>query len=186
VPALETLRRVWVQNYTLTEGQVGWRADDGIPPAAQFVSSPYDCDANHAHYARKETVTWVTWVGYKVHLTETCEDDAPCLITHVATSAGPIVDAAATPVIHDALECHDLLPAAHLVDTGSLDAALLVASAERYGVDLVGPTRPDSHWQARANAGFAAQDFRVDFDAQEATCPAWLRWPHQHQLDARH
>ena len=40
VPALETLRRVWVQNYTLTEEQVGWRADDGIPPAAQFVSSP--------------------------------------------------------------------------------------------------------------------------------------------------
>ena len=107
-----------------------------------------------------------------MHLTETCEDDAPCLITHVATSAGPVVDAAATPVIHDALERRDLLPAAHIVDTGSLDAALLVASAERYGVDLLGPPRPDSHWQARAQQGFAAHDFQIDWAAERATCPA--------------
>ena len=169
VPAVETLRRVWVQNYTLTDGRVGWRADDGadgIPPAAQFVSSPHDGDA---HYARKETVTWV---GYKVHLTETCEEELPCLVTNVVTTAGPVVDAAATPVIHAALEERDLLPAAHIVDTGYLDAALLVTSRQRYGVDLVGPARPDSHWQARANAGFAAQDFRVDWAAQQATCPA--------------
>jgi transposase len=28
----------------------------------------------------------VTWVGYKVHLTETCDEDLPHLITHVETS----------------------------------------------------------------------------------------------------
>ena len=101
------------------------------------------------------------------------------------TAAGPVVDAAATPVIHEALEARDLLPATHSVDTGSLDAALLVTSRERYGVDLVGPTRPDSPRQARADQGFAAQDFRIDWEAEQATCPAWLRWPHQHQLDTR-
>jgi len=90
----------------------------------------------------------------------------------VVTAAGPVVDAAATPVIHEALEARDLLPATHIVDTGSLDAALLVASAERYGVDLVGPTRPDSHWQARAQQGFAAHDFQIDWAAERATCPA--------------
>ena len=170
VPAVETLRRVWVHNYTLHEGAVTWRPDDGtdgIPPSARFVSSPYDGDA---HYARKEHTTWV---GYKVHLTETCEDDFPCLVTHVVTTAGPVVDSAATPVIHEALARRALLPTTHLVDTGYIDADLLVTSRERYGVDLFGPPRPDSHWQARAQQGFAAHDFRIDWESQQATCPAW-------------
>ena len=56
VPAVEMLRRVWVQNYTLHDDVVAWRADDDIPPSSLYVSSPYDGDA---HYARKETTTWV-------------------------------------------------------------------------------------------------------------------------------
>jgi transposase len=58
------------------------------------------------------------------------------------------------------------------VDTGFLDAALLVKSRDDYGVDLPGPTRLDYHWQARERAGFAAQHFRVDGDQQHAICPA--------------
>jgi transposase len=38
-------------------------------------------------------------------------------------------------------------------------------------VDLVGPTRADHHWQAGAGAGFAAGDFRVDWERQRLTCP---------------
>jgi hypothetical protein len=45
---------------------------------AEHLSSPFDTDA---HLGRKTTTGWV---GYQVHLTETCEDDAPNLITHVA------------------------------------------------------------------------------------------------------
>ena len=45
--------------------------EGGIAAAARFISSPYDPDA---HYARKHATSWV---GYKVHLTETCEDDTP-------------------------------------------------------------------------------------------------------------
>jgi group II intron reverse transcriptase/maturase len=45
----------------------------------------------------------------------------PHLITNVATTAGPTADGAATPVIHAALQARDLLPQAHLVDTGFLD-----------------------------------------------------------------
>ena len=76
------LRAVLIQNYLVTDTDVRWRTDkDGLPPAARFISSPYDADA---HYARKHTTSWV---GYKVHLTETCEDDTPNLITNVATTA---------------------------------------------------------------------------------------------------
>jgi transposase len=91
LPALRVLRAVWIQNYLVTDTDVRWRTDqEGLPPAARFISSPYDTDA---HYARKHTTSWV---GYKVHLTETCEDDTPNLITNVATTAGPIADVAVT------------------------------------------------------------------------------------------
>jgi transposase len=77
VPAVETLRLVWVQQFFVAGGQVGWRAEvEGIPPSAIFISSPYDVEA---HFAKKQTTSWV---GYKVHLTEACEE-APHLITHV-------------------------------------------------------------------------------------------------------
>ena len=132
--------------------------------AGGAVSSPYDPDA---HYAKKRTTTWV---GYKVHLTETCEDDLPPLITHVETAPAPTADGDLTPTIHAALQGKGLLPAVHIVDTGFLDAALLVASRQEYDVDLLGPTRLDYHWQARERTGFAVADFQIDWDKQEATC----------------
>jgi transposase len=166
VPAVAILRRVWIQNYLRDGTQLQWREADNIPPAARFISSPYDLDA---HYARKHTTQWV---GYKAHLTETCEDDLPHLITHVETTIGPASDGAATPKIHAALQQRDLLPGTHIVDTGFLDADLFVKSRDDYGVDLLGPTRLDYHWQARAGAGFDAQHFQIDWDQQHATCPA--------------
>src|SRR5439155_6028414 len=92
--------------------------------------------------------------------------------THVETAPAPVADGALTGAIHAALEGKHLLPAQHLVDTGYLDAELLVTSQRDYGVDLVGPARPDVRWQARARQGFAAQDFTVDWERQRAICPA--------------
>jgi transposase len=165
IPALVTLRRVWLQQYQLVEGAVQWRTADEIPPASIFISSPYDLDA---HYAKKRTTQWV---GYKVHLTETCEAHLPQLITHVATTAAPVADGEVTPRIHDALARRDLLPRDHIVDTGYLDAALLVSSRADYHVELVGPTRSDYHWQARERTGFAVEYFQIDWKHQQATCP---------------
>jgi transposase len=165
VPAVDTLRRVWIQQFHLVEGAVQWRAAEEIPPATTFISSPHDLDA---HYAKKRTTRWV---GYKVHITETCEDDLPHLVTQVETMAGPIADGDATPVIHDNLARRDLLPRTHLVDTGYLDAELIVSSRRDYAVDLFGPTRPNRHWQARVGEGFDIQHFRVDWEKQQATCP---------------
>jgi transposase len=167
LPAVRLLRRVWVQNYLPTEHGVRWRTPaDGIPPAARFISSPYDPDAR---YARKRTTAWI---GYKVHLTETCEPDTPNLIAHVETSPAPTADGTATPAIHAALRERGLLPSRHLVDTGYLDAELLVTSRRDYGIELIGPARPDVKAQARAGQGFAAQDFVIDWERRQAICPA--------------
>jgi transposase len=166
VPAVAILRRVWLQNYWWDGTRLQWREADNIPPAAQFISSPYDLDA---HYARKHSTQWV---GYKVHITESCEDDLPHLITNVETTPGPAADGETTPQIHAALQRRGLLPGTHIVDTGFLDADLLVESQDDYGIDLLGPTRLDYHWQARAGAGFDAQHFQIDWDQQHASCPA--------------
>jgi len=166
IPAVEILRRVWVQQFRLEEGAVRWRAADDIPPASVFIGSPYDEDA---HYARKYSTSWV---GYKIHLTEACDGDAPRLITYVETTTAPVVDAAATPAVHQALQGRGLLPAVHLVDFGYLDAPNILASQEDYGVALRGPARPDYQWQERARNGFALTDFHLDWEDEQATCPA--------------
>jgi transposase len=165
LPALQTLRRVWLQNYLWDKSRLAWRDSDNIPPAALFISSPYDPEAR---YAKKRSTSWV---GYKVHLTETCDDGAPRLITHVETTPGPTDDGAVTPRIHETLEDQGLLPETHLVDTGYVDAKLLVTSQQDYQVDLLGPTRLDCHWQARAKQGFEAASFKIDWERQQATCP---------------
>jgi len=173
LPAVQILRQVWVQNYTWRHGRLKWRDSDNIPPAELFISSPYDVEA---HYAKKRSTSWV---GYKVHLTETCDDDGPDLITNVETTTACTADGAVTGCIHERLKEHDLLPAIHLVDTGCTqrvpDAELLVMSQQEYGVDLCGPTRGDYHQQAQAGVGFDAQQFRVDWQAQQAICPAGCR-----------
>jgi transposase len=166
IPAVTILRRVWLQNYLWAGTQLQWREANNIPPAARCLSSPYDTEA---HDARQYTTQWV---GDKVHLTETCEDDLPHLITHIDTTPGPAADGAATPKIHAALQPRGLLPSTHIVDTGFLDAELLVESQAHYDVDLLGPTCLDDHWQARAGAGFDVQHFHIDWDQQRATCPA--------------
>lgn len=91
LPAVECLRQIWVQHYLPTADGVTWRENDHIPPAACFISSPYDMEA---HYARKHTTQWV---GYTVHLTETCDDETPPLITHVETTPAPVDDSQVGP-----------------------------------------------------------------------------------------
>ncbi|GAC1359856.1 MAG: hypothetical protein NVSMB38_43690 [Ktedonobacteraceae bacterium] len=37
MPAVETLRQVWVQNYTWTGGKMTWRSSEDIPPASRSL-----------------------------------------------------------------------------------------------------------------------------------------------------
>jgi hypothetical protein len=97
----------------------------------------------------------------------------PRLITHVETTLATTADGQVTTLIHAALQAQDLLPADHIVDTAYLDAELLVTGQQDYGVNLVGLTRHDTAWQAHQEGnGFTAQDFKLDWEHQQATCPA--------------
>jgi transposase len=181
IPAVETLRQGWVQNYMWQHAQLQWRASEDLPPATRFISSPYDRDA---HYARKHTTPWV---GYKAPIPETCEADRPHLITHVETTTAPTADGAVTPRMQAALQAREVLPNQHSVDSGFLAAAWLLDSQVEDGVDLLGPTRPDCHGQARAGEGCDAQPFQIDWAQQAATCPEGrtsLSW--SSAVDSRH
>jgi transposase len=176
IPAVELLRQVWLQNFCLiseappTRSEdpplVRWRTDqEGIPPSLLMVASPYDPEV---HYAKKQSTIWI---GYKVHLTETCDEGEPHLITHVETTPAPVVDRDALEDIHAALEAKGLLPDTHLADAGYVAADQLVASRKK-GVTLLGPAPKDYQWQARSGEGFTLQDFLLDWDREVATCPA--------------
>lgn len=170
LPAIEVLRQVWVQNFLVDNAsdgpRVAWRANDNIPPAKHYIGSPYDPEAR---YNNKGSTTWS---GYKLYLTETCDEATPNLITDVQTSAATVSDDAVTGEIHGALAERGLLPSLHIADTGFVNADLLVDARQRHGVELVGPTRGDNQWQVKQGMGFAARDFKVDFERQQATCPA--------------
>jgi hypothetical protein len=145
---------------------VRWRTEkDGIPPSGRLISSPDDVEAR---YGTKQTTAGG---GYKVPVTEPCEDDAPHIITHGETTAGPVSDGAATLRIHQALKRHGLLPTTHSVDTGDLDAELWLTRPREDRVARLGPMRADGQGHARAAPGVDASHCQIDWAPQRATCP---------------
>jgi len=104
-----------------------------------------------------------------VHFTQTCDEDAPQLITHVETTPAPANDEKALCRVHATLAEKDLLPEQHLVDAGDVDATNLIESRESYGVDLVGPTLKNYWYQAET--GYDLTHFSIDWEAQMVTCP---------------
>jgi transposase len=121
-----------------------------------------------AHYSSKRSVDWV---GYKVHLTEICDDDSPRFITNVHTTLSTVTDEQAVEPIHQTLSEKALLPTEHLMDCGYLAVEYLVNAKTDYGVEMIGPVREDHSWQARAGLGFDKAHFLLDWDNKIATCP---------------
>lgn len=167
---VETLQKVWQQHYTRDEkgDEVRWRQGAETFRAAVSIESPYDTEAK---YSRKDETKWT---GYKVHLSETCDEDLPHLITNVHTTPATTQDVACTADIQTALYRKQLPPSRHLVDAGYVDADLLVQSAQIYGIELFGPTRINSSWQSR-EGGIDATQFQVDWEHRQALCPAGKR-----------
>jgi hypothetical protein len=203
LPAVDVLRVVVLQNYTRTitsDGRevVGRReADtDGLPPGRCRLTSPY---ATHARWGVKRDTFWN---GYKVHVSETCEqpqvgggadtaaaaDDqqgasspvgqataVPNLITNVATTDATVADQAMTEPIHRQLAGRGLLPGEHYLDSGYPSAELIVGSLATFGIALITPVLQDTSAQARAGAGFDRTAFHIDWGRKQVTCPQGQR-----------
>jgi hypothetical protein len=71
LPGIVLSRRVWEEPYSGGPDNLSWRAVKDMPSAAGLIASPYDPDARYSTKRGSE------WVGYKVHLTETCDRTGP-------------------------------------------------------------------------------------------------------------
>ncbi len=174
VASVQLLKQVWQQYYDLSGGKANWRAGPQASEDEGIIRSPYDPEARTGK--KRET----TWFGYKVHLTETCALEAtedaqaramPQLIVQVQTTVANVQDVDMTQVIQEDLAQHQLLPTEQIVDTGYIDAELLVKSQQQYGIQLVGPVLSDNSWQAKAGKGFDVAHFQLDWQHLQATCP---------------
>jgi transposase len=172
LPAVQALRRVWVQQFYLEGGEkVIWRGDEhGLPPGRSRIRSPYDLDVRYAEKRGNG------WTGYKVHISETCPGpdrdgrrQAPDLITNTETTLAPVTDAEMTGPVHDSLEQQNLAPGEHAADSGYASAEALLAARAR-GITLLAPLLADTSPQARSG-GYTAAMFTVDWDNQRVTCP---------------
>jgi transposase len=165
---VQTLRQVWLQHYHAQEDPRAGprlRAAHDLPPNRLTIESPYDPDA------RFHTKRQTSWVGYTVHLTETCDAERPHLITHVATVPASTNDVDLTAEIQGDLAARGRLPAEHLLDAGYVSAHHLLTSELAYGIDLVGPALLDTSWQARDDAGIDVSQFAIDWERRTVTCP---------------
>ena len=178
--AVEVLRQVWLQQYYApTEGTVLLRTEKDGPPNATRIFSPHETEA------RKSIKRSTKWTGYKVHLTETCEENLPHLITHVETTIATTQDSTVLPSIHQGLAEQEILPEHHLVDMGYTSAQLIVSSQQEYDIDLVGPVALNSQWQAKEEAGFDLFSFRVNWKRKVVYCPRGKRsrlWKNCHDV----
>lgn len=164
-PMVEILRQVWIQQYYLQDGQVTLRKIEDLPPAQLLIQSPYDVEARYSTHRD------IAWTGYRVHMTETCDEETPNLIVHVATTPATTPDETLPNSIHQALDDKDLLPAEHLMDAGYINSEVLVSSQNKYQVEVVGPVPSDTSWQGRMKQGFDVACFQIDWDAQQVRCP---------------
>lgn len=183
LPVVQLLRQFGEQEYVVDgEGRYALRDPKAAPAASDHLESPYEPEACFATKRGRH------WTGYRVHVTEVGDDDAPHLLTQVATASAPATDVRQLPLIQDALARRGLLPAQQFVDAGYVRAGNVVQSREQYQLDLVGPVDTDHQWQARVTGGYVTERFQIDWDRQQATCPRGrrsIRWRQTHTARKR-
>ena len=157
-----TLRKVWEQQFERKEesGKVTVRK----PPikGKGVIQTPHDRDARWAEKRGED------WVGYRLQVSETAEDDVrKQFITDIEVVDANDDDSETVDEIQERLIERDLRPNEHYVDRGYISGANLAHSADR-GTELMGQALPDT---SRKPKGYKQSDFKLDFERQEATCP---------------
>jgi transposase len=164
VPAVETLRQVWLQQFVILEDALQWRQAEDLPGSSFLIQSPYDAEARYSIKRQTE------WTGYKVHLPESCDDELPHLIVNIETTPATTTDYEMTLPIQAHLAERDLLPSEHLLDSGYLSADILVQT-QAQGIDAIGPVSMENTWQSRTPDTHDLSHFVIDWEANRVTCP---------------
>jgi transposase len=102
---VEILRQLWEQHNERSDAEIRVLAPKERPEAAYCIESPYEVEAR---YSTKRSMSWV---GYKVHLTESCDEGLPHLITDVHTTVATATDVKQLSAIQQRLAASAVLPA---------------------------------------------------------------------------
>ena len=167
LPRVKALKQVWDQQCSQQSGTIQPKPLDELASGAARIENPYDPEARFS--IKRQT----RWMGYKAHVSESCDDARPHLITSIVTTPATTADASMTRDILDHLDEQGLFPGEYLVDQGYTSASFLTEAAER-GLDLVAPVRAGSNWQDRADhelQAFTTDAFELHWDEKYAMCP---------------
>jgi len=157
-----TLRQVWEQQFERQEDTKKVTVRQPPIKGKDVIQSPHDPEARWAEKRGKE------WVGYKLQVTETAEDDAEVqFITDIDVVGANEDDSEVVDDIQGRLIERDLKPDEHYVDKGYVSGPNLAHSADR-DIELVGPALADT---SRKPEGYKQSDFEIDFEKQEVICP---------------
>ncbi|GAB5430582.1 MAG: hypothetical protein Devi2KO_40410 [Devosia indica] len=176
LPAVQTLEQVWADHFdckkatkasksAIVATDVRLRAPSEPWNKAEAIKSPYDLDAR---YGNKGSVKWI---GYRAHVTETCDEECPRLVTHVLTTAASTHDSKATPVIQEALVAQGRAPSTQLMDSVYLTATGMVESLKLHQIHMVGPAMRNTSWQERQADAFGLEQFSIDWEREQVQCP---------------
>jgi transposase len=147
--SVQLLRQVWQQDDDLSGGKANWRAGPQANEDEAIMPCPSEPEARTGK--KRET----TCFGYKVQLSESCALETtqhapgralPPLIVQVQTSVANVADVDMTEVVQEDRAQHHLLPEQQIVESGYVEAQLLLKSQQHSGVKLVAPVLSDSRW----------------------------------------
>lgn len=165
LPKVIHLATILNRHFTQMPEGLSYKSKTEVSSLTPDAESPYDPEVR---YRRRRNNTWV---GYQAHLTETCDDEYPHLITSVATSSASEHETTQTPLIHERLAALDLLPAEHFVDSAYISAEIMLEAREKHSVYVIGPPRQDVSWQAKTEGAFDYTAFEIDWNKQQVRCP---------------
>jgi transposase len=185
LPEVHMVRKVWQRHYRREpSGDDGSRGTVRFTTKAELVDNPHPIETPYDGEARYRNKRGLDWIGYTVHLSETCDAEQVHLITHVKTTPANIAEVKCTAATHRALVAAGRAPNTHLADAGYIAADLLVQSEAQHGIHLVGPVRDSARWQHHVEGAYALEQFTIDWAARSARCPQGHRsvgwYPFQH------
>jgi len=161
---VHVLKTVWGQQVQETGEKVVYQAGTTYAGCAQ-IQTPHDPDARYSKKRVQE------WIGGKVQVTETDDEDQPPLITDIAGTCSSHTDDEALPAIQARLKVRDCLPAQQYADSGYLSGPNLAHSAD-HGIDLIGPVFAVVSKQSKIPDGITTAQFDIDLEQRRAICPA--------------
>lgn len=164
LPEVQVLKVVWAQQFQETQGKIMYQSGTTYDGHTQ-IQTPHDPEAR---YSRKRIQEWI---GGKVQVTETDDEDFPHIITDIAGTCSSKTDYEALAGIQERLIARQCTPEKQYVDSGYISGPNLATSAKNE-IDLIGPPGPVVSKQSKIPDGITTDQFAIDVDKQIATCPA--------------